>query len=125
MEIVRADLMTLFRIQQRTKALTIRGAHWVCCDICGEQKPVDYHEIFSRSYTISGSEARRLSYQEELCACLCRECHQQAETRDTMIRLLQGNIKRYTQSRVLAAYDKLQAAMRTPLPLKIEEFANG
>ena len=56
---------------------TMDGVH---CDLCRE--PIhglpQMHELIPRRLTVGSDEARDLSFQPELCAILCADCHRVA-----------------------------------------------
>lgn len=46
------------------------------CDLCDIRDGIEYHEIVSRGRTEGApEEVRDASFQPEICALLCRECH--------------------------------------------------
>lgn len=88
------------------------------CDVCG--KPAhDLHEIFFRNLTDPDSEARQLSYAKELCALLCRDCHDKAHNDTWGDALLQLNYWHYGWEAVEKAYAALTThiSVRTLPPI--------
>ncbi len=54
-----------------------RGEQYASCDICGENRGTDMHEIITRQKTQNNDEAQILSYNKHICALLCNDCHVQ------------------------------------------------
>lgn len=52
------------------------------CWLCGQRPATDMHEMVNRNVTVGNDEARELSFEEGLCALLCRECHECAPMRE-------------------------------------------
>lgn len=102
-----------FRERQMEKLYyTHQTARGWKCDCCGNHHGSDMHEIFPRGSTLRDSEAREASYQLELVALLCRDCHLHcADTEQARDYYLAGNIKRYGLKRVVEAYNKLNDLM--------------
>ena len=79
----------------------------VLCDLCRE--PIhglpQMHELIPRRLTLGSDEARELSFQPELCAILCADCHRVAEEHtDT---LWQRNYRRHGKEKVVRAFERL------------------
>lgn len=86
------------------------------CDMCG-RFATDYHEIIHRSQTVNNEDARLASFQQEICAILCRGCHSQAEGLGASVKLLQRNIKIYGYDRVEAALAEVQSKLKGQIVL--------
>lgn len=80
---------------------------------------MEMHEIVSRGRTVNNDEARELSFSRFICSILCRKCHQKAHTKEVRTVLLQRNVERYGYYTVRGAFDRVQAAMKTPLDFGI------
>jgi 5-methylcytosine-specific restriction endonuclease McrA len=79
------------------------------CDLCGERfhYSLEMHEIIERHRTIGNEKARELSFQKELCALLCRECHEKAPAMEEVLWV--NNMRRYGADRVHELVAELQA----------------
>ncbi len=100
-------LLTHEDIEQAREAirrLLIRGRKTggsYLCDGCGQAVDfLDMHEIVNRNRTQIGSLTRLLSYQKELVALLCRNCHEQAHGPAQRAILFCKNYERYGEARV-------------------------
>jgi hypothetical protein len=82
------------------------------CDLCREAPGVDLHEIINRARTRKGSEARQISYRKELCALLCRNCHNKAHNPEIRAILLDINRNKYGHQIVDDALNQLKEAMK-------------
>ena len=82
------------------------GVH---CDLCRQliHGLPQMHELIPRRLTIGSDEARELSFQPELCAILCADCHSIAEREENETRLWERNYQRYGKERVLQAFERL------------------
>lgn len=90
------------------------------CAIClidAVEQPVagsELHELIPRSITIGNEEARERSYAEELTVILCHNHHQDNHIQKKRTNDLRAyNERIYGKERVRAAYDHLQAAMKS------------
>jgi len=109
-----------FRQLERSLALQDRGGErWAKCDLCGKNRPTDYHEIVNRGRTMGNEEARQVSYRRTLCAWLCRECHDKAHTPAIRDTLFFGNMKRYGAGRVSDDFALLEQVVDVRLPVAI------
>lgn len=107
----------IYRETQRQTMFT-RKAH--NCDLCG-RFATEMHEILYRSTTLNNAEARRLSFQEEICACLCKGCHANAHDQMTSMKLLNINAKLYGRKAVNAALQRVQDQLRGKLMIDLLE----
>lgn len=101
------------RAQARHRMIVERGGKHAVCDLCG-QKP-DYrglqlHELIQRGMTVHNSPARALSYEPEMTALLCADCHSRAHNPEVRDKLWQVNYKRYGVERVKKAFLRFQVA---------------
>lgn len=90
-------------LQQRRVGLQYR------CDGCEALFfDLHMHELISRSLTTHNEEARLVSFEPELCAMLCPDCHALAHTsHEERDRLFQKNYRRYGYQAVAARYEQL------------------
>lgn len=86
------------------------------CDLCGTCPGTDMHELLSRGTTFT-DEARYWSYQQELCAWLCRACHEHATSETAYTRLWGVLFALYGKTHVEVALSRLQNVLRAPLPI--------
>lgn len=84
------------------------------CDVCGKTAH-DLHEIFYRNMTAKDSKAREASYAKELCALLCKSCHDCANNNLWHDALLQLNYWEYGVENVRSAYQVLSDTIKIPL----------
>lgn len=84
------------------------------CDICGRFTEAPHmHELVNRGRTPKNSVARQLSYQPELCAILCPNCHSKAHDSATRNKLFQRNYARYGYQAVKRAFTALLETLPT------------
>lgn len=105
------------RAQVRHRMIIERGGKHAVCDLCG-QKP-DYrglqlHELIQRGMTVHNSPARALSYEPEMTALLCADCHSQAHNPVVRDKLWQVNYRRYGYERVRNIFHQLKMAYEVP-----------
>jgi len=101
------------RAQARHRMIVERGGKHAVCDLCG-QKP-DYrglqlHELIQRGMTVHNSPARALSYEPEMTALLCADCHSRAHNPEVRNKLWQVNYRRYGVERVRRMFRQLKTA---------------
>ena len=116
--------MKLYRSFQRAQAVLVKGHR---CDLCRDMA-TDTHEIVTRKATMGNETARRLSFQKELTAQLCRRCHEGAQNAHTAHTLLLRNCKLYGYEQVQAALNELETAMKSKLDIAFpskEELVDG
>ena len=117
--------MKQYRAREIAQATLVKGD---LCDWDGcLQVARDTHEIVNRGKTIGNDEARRLSFQKELCAQLCRQHHQQAHNPAMAEKLLLKNCQIYGYEQVARALAELETAMKSkldiPFPSKEDVYA--
>lgn len=100
----------------KARMYTKRGGQKCRCDFpgCGNYGGLHMHEIIQRSETQGYTQARQLSFQEELCSLVCPECHtmlHHGQIPNWRNILLKRNIKLYGYDRVLSAFEKLNDVM--------------
>lgn len=104
------------RRDHKYTAIMARGGSFARCDICGDIVGFEahYHEIFQRSQTLKGTEAREISYLPELCAVLCVACHTKYHSESPAQRraLIEGNVTLWGRERVIAAMQMLEGASK-------------
>jgi len=111
------DTVQQFRMRQRANAIVERGGpRNAKCDLCGDAKATDYHEIVSRGRTVNDDAARAHSFARELCAMLCNPCHLNlAHNPKAATALLAKNCVRYGWLNVRARYDTLESLMASSI----------
>lgn len=115
--------MLLYREQQKQQTTLHKG---YTCDLCGG-RGTDYHELIFRSSTLNNAEARRLSFQQELCALLCQPCHANAHNTTTSMKLLLKNIHVYGREAVENALEAVRDVLKGRLAIELpdEEVLDG
>ena len=63
------------------------------------------HELIPRRLTVGSDEARDLSFQPELCAIRCADCHRVAEEYARVLWV--NNYRRYGKANVVSAFERL------------------
>jgi len=113
------------RETQRKQAFLDRGGYYVAlCDLCGDNKAQEYHEILSRGRTVKNEEARYLSYDKHICSCLCSHCHREgvgAHNPKVATALLRRNVKLYGYEAVKSAFDRALDSMNTIVNIEFPE----
>jgi len=125
------DEIEFLRAQARHKMIIQRGGKDAVCDLCG-QKP-DYrglqlHELLQRGLTVHNSPARALSYEPELTALLCANCHSGAHNPKVRDQLWQVNYQRYGTERVQKMFEQFRRLYEIPgnhLDIHLPEPENG
>lgn len=110
-----------YRNQQRASAFMRKGNR---CDMCGHYA-TEFHECCHRSSTLNNPEARRLSFQQELCGCLCKPCHEKAHSEKATMKILQNNVAVYGYEAVKNALNALQDVLKGKLAIWLWEKTDG
>jgi hypothetical protein len=101
--------MALNQVRAHTKFIMSRERKGRC-DVCG-MPASDMHEIITRGRTVKNEKARELSFKKEICALLCRKCHENAHNPKTALLLLKKNVDRYGYAAVSEAFENVRQAM--------------
>lgn len=123
------DEVTAKRRVTKSRMIALRGGpRNLKCDLCEKKvSSVDMHELINRGRTIRNTVAREMSYKEELCSLLCRECHKKAHNPDVRNTLLRKNVSIYGFERVSNALENLMkvAMIDIPLPEELTQSDNN
>ena len=111
----------IFREQQRQNAMFRKD--WKC-DLCG-RTATQMHELLFRSATLNNVEARRLSFQQEICSILCEGCHSRAHSPEITVKLLMRNSQIYGRDAVNEALHAVQDHLRGKLNMWLPEEVDG
>lgn len=110
------------RLETKSAMIIERGGYGALCDRCATFMGSQMHELIHRSKTSRDSEARKLTYQKELCSFLCIHCH--AAIHDHGVdesELWISNYNRYGYETVKNAFVTVEKAMKSKLGIVMPE----
>jgi cytochrome c len=87
------------------------------CRMCRKVDGFHMHEIVTRGMTMGNETARNLSFSRFICSWLCADCHEEAHNGAMAYELLLQNCVLYGYDRVRGAYEAVEEAMGTTIPL--------